>query len=208
MWILWTLIRLAVPLLMLNRPLFGALLAVAIDGLDYVFLPLHLAPDYENYQTWDKILDLYFLTFAAIVTNRWKDQLAKTISLFTYWYRCIGVCLFTFTHVRFTLIVFPNIFESLFFFYLIYQKISRREKLFTTAHSALVVTTALLTPKLIQEYFLHGIGQLPNELLMTPQLPTLFFQWFATLMIPFGVLVWTLTHSSRATKRAKQSPVQ
>jgi hypothetical protein len=143
-------IRLLLPLLILRFPLIGVLLCAAVDVADYTYIG-----GLEHYQTLDKLLDTYYLSFAAFTVFKWKDIVARRIALGAFAWRIVGVALVLFTDQRWLLMLFPNFFEPLFVFYLLFVYLSKTDKLMTSKWVVAIVVTALLVPKLVQEYILH-----------------------------------------------------
>lgn len=176
-------VRLLIPLLILRFPLTGTLLSALADITDYSFLGTAV-----NYQFIDKLLDTYYLSLAAITVLRWKDGVAKRIALGAYAWRVIGVALVLFTDQRWLLFVFPNIFEPLFVFYLLYVYLSKNNKLFTSGWVVAFVTITLFVPKLVQEYVLHIYQPNPQA---APQWAITTYDYlaqFAWVAIPLYVL--------------------
>src|SRR5690554_3989273 len=104
-------VRLLLPLLILRFPLVGVLLCALVDVYDY-----HFIGGNGWYQHVDKLLDVYYLSFAAFTVLRWHDVIAKRIALWSYVYRIIGVALVILTDQRWLLVLFPNFFEPFFIF--------------------------------------------------------------------------------------------
>ncbi len=145
--------RLFLPLFILRFPLFGGILALFLDGIDWPISTYRHTLVYENYQMIDKILDLYYLSLEAITVLSWKDVFAKKIALFSYWVRYCGVLLFSFSQLRFILFLFPNIFELFFLFFTANKCATRKE--FLPRSLLYLFVVCLLIPKLFQEYLIH-----------------------------------------------------
>jgi hypothetical protein len=173
-------LRLLVPLLILRFPLTGILLSALVDVTDYSFLGSAV-----NYQQLDKLLDTYYLSLAAITVLRWKDGLAKRIALGAYAWRVLGVLLVLLTDQRWLLMVFPNFFEPLFVFYLLYVYLSKNTKLFTSGWIIAAITVTLLIPKLVQEYVLHIYQPSPES---APAWTTFLIDNLAWTAIPLYIL--------------------
>lgn len=210
-WIIWIVVRLLVPLTILRWPFWGTLLSSAVDMLDYRFI--NPANTFQTqYQITDKFLDTYYLGFAAYTSLSWKDHLAKKISIFSYLFRLFGVLLFSITQLRQFLFLFPNFFESFFFFYHIYRYLAKREKLFFTKKLLIILIPALIIPKLMQEYFLHILETHPIEIIkshFTTHIPDpvlIVLQTFLYLLLPVGALLWTLTRNSSPNKSRTRAP--
>src|SRR5262245_24667331 len=94
------------------------LAALVIDGVDQTIFQTFTSLDLSGYQSYDKALDVYYLSIAYIATLRnWTNLSAFGVSYFLYYYRLIGVVLFELTQLRWVLFVFPNTFEYFFDFY-------------------------------------------------------------------------------------------
>jgi hypothetical protein len=110
--------RVAVPLAIPRFPLPAMLAALVIDGIDQTIFQTFTTLDLSGYQSYDKALDVYYLSIAYVATLRnWTNFTAFRISWFLYYYRLIGVVLFELSQVRAVLLIFPNTFEYFFDFY-------------------------------------------------------------------------------------------
>lgn len=149
-----TLLRLLVPLSILRWSLGGTVASLLLDGFD-VYLPgFPSLVEFGQYQKWDKILDLYYLAFAARISFSWKNSWAKAIAFFLYLLRVLGTILFLRTASRSWLFFFPNFFEYFFLFYLGFFFFFKKD-LLERKKIALLSLAILFTLKLIQEYILH-----------------------------------------------------
>ena len=148
-------LRIALPLLILKKPLAGGILAMLLDGLDVVIVEFFGAGGMgSHYHNIDKILDLWYLSLEFWVSLAWLDRIPRLISIGLFSYRVIGVALFELTGWRPILFIFPNLFENWFLFYLIRTKWFPAIKLDTWPQS-LKWLLVLYIPKLAQEYLLH-----------------------------------------------------
>lgn len=143
-------LRLIAPFSILRFPLIGTLACAIIDGYDHGYIG-----EFEYYQIADKWLDLYYLAFAYYVSRGWRDQLARKIAKYLFVYRALGVAVLTVTNLEWTMILFPNLFEMFFVFYLLYLYLSSRTQLLANWKDAAPMMAALLIPKMLQEYALH-----------------------------------------------------
>jgi len=110
--------RILVPLAIPRFPLPAMLASLVIDGLDQTIFQTFTHLDLEGYQTYDKALDVYYLSIAYVATLRnWTNHTAVGVSRFLYYYRMIGVVIFEITQIRAVLLIFPNTFEYFFDFY-------------------------------------------------------------------------------------------
>lgn len=153
-------VRLLVPLLIFKWRIMGVLLAAAADALDVVLIDsiAHMigeTPGFGgSYQFFDKWLDMYYLTFAVIVSLSWKSALARNTSIFLFAFRLIGLILFEITGIRKLFFFFPNLFENFYIFYAIADRFFPRLVPKTMLQLALVLFLLYL-PKLLQEWALH-----------------------------------------------------
>ncbi|HVQ87302.1 MAG TPA: hypothetical protein VMT88_03875 [Actinomycetes bacterium] len=151
--------RLLLPLLIPKFPLPAILGCLVLDGVDQSIFQAFTSYDLSGYQSYDKALDIYYLTIAYLATMRnWSNQSAFRVSRFLFFYRLVGVVAFEFTQVRALLLIFPNTFEYFFIFYEAVR--SRWEPRRMTTRFVVVATAAIwIFVKLPQEYWIH-IAQL------------------------------------------------
>jgi hypothetical protein len=110
--------RILVPLGIPRFPLPAMLATLIVDGLDQTVFETFTSLDLEGYQTYDKALDVYYLSIAYTATLRnWAHHTAIAVGRFLYYFRLVGVVLFEVTQVRALLLVFPNTFEYVFDLY-------------------------------------------------------------------------------------------
>jgi hypothetical protein len=110
--------RILVPLAIPKFPLPAMLAALVIDGMDQTIFQTFTSLDLEGYQSYDKALDVYYLSIAYVATLRnWTHHTAVGVSRFLYYYRLVGVVIFEVTQIRAVLLIFPNTFEYFFDFY-------------------------------------------------------------------------------------------
>lgn len=195
--------RFAVPLAIPRYPLPAIVAALVLDAVDQTIFQQVPGLDIEGYQSYDKALDIYYLTIAYTSTLRnWSDPFAFGIARFLFYYRLVGVLLFESTDARWLLLVFPNTFEYFFIAYELIRtqwapvRLARRQLL------ALAVGIWVLV-KLPQEYWLHVA-----ELDVTDELKTRVFgvsqqaSWAAAVsnrwwvLLVAGVAVWGLTRAA------------
>jgi hypothetical protein len=150
------LLRLVVPLFIPRYPLPGIIAALILDGIDQTIFQKFTSLDTDGpYQSYDKALDIYYLTIAYLSTMRnWNNLTAFEVSRFLLYYRLVGVVLYEFTHWRPILLIFPNTFEYFFIFYEVV-----RLRWDTRRMSPKVVYGAAaaiwIVIKLPQEYWIH-----------------------------------------------------
>jgi hypothetical protein len=151
-------LRLLVPFSIFKWPFWGSIASAIVDALDIVIVTFLGGSGLTNYHGLDKIFDMYYLTFALIVSLKW-NALAKWTSVSLYVYRLIGVVLFEVYGGRIFLFIFPNMFEMFFWFEAGRQRYFEKWKL--TGKRLAVVLVILLIPKMIQEYILHYLKLRP-----------------------------------------------
>jgi FtsH-binding integral membrane protein len=149
--------RLLVPLLIPKCPLVivAAFLLDAIDnGLLSGLTEVDLSAE-GPYQSWDKALDIYYLSIAYLSTMRnWTSRPAFRIGQFLFYYRLVGNALFELLQSRAMLLVFPNTFE---FFFIAYEAVRLRyDTTRVPARLWLGLAAGLwVLVKLPQEYWIH-----------------------------------------------------
>ena len=111
--------RLVLPLFIFRFPLPGILACLVVDAVDQtVFQQLGL--ELAGYQSYDKALDVFYLTMAYLAMLRnWRSGAAFTVARFLFYYRLVGSAVFELSGAehRFLLLVFPNTFEYFFICY-------------------------------------------------------------------------------------------
>ena len=107
------------------------------------------------YQSYDKALDVYYLTVAYLSTIRnWTSDAAFRIGQFLFFYRLVGTTLFELFDERILLLIFPNTFE---YFFIVYELVRlRRDPSRISARVWLLMAGGLwVLVKLPQEYWIH-----------------------------------------------------
>ena len=108
-------VRLLVPLAIPRYPLPAILAALVLDAVDYTVIRDWTSLSMEEYQGFDKALDIYYLTIAYISTLRnWTNLFAFKLSRFLFYWRLVGLVLFELTQLRPLLLIFTNAFEYFF----------------------------------------------------------------------------------------------
>ena len=91
------------------------LAALVVDGLDQTIFQTFTSLPLDDYQSYDKALDVYYLSLAYLSMMRnWVSRDGFDVGRFLYYYRLVGVVLFEQTQIRALLLVFPNTFEYFF----------------------------------------------------------------------------------------------
>ena len=148
--------RLLVPLAIPRFPLPAIVAALVLDAADQtLFQAVGAGDDLDAYQSYDKALDIYYLTVAYTATLRnWFDPAARAVAQFLFYWRIVGVLAFELTGARALLLVFPNTFEYFFIFYEAFllrhnpSKLRRAQLLGAAAAIWILV-------KLPQEWWIH-----------------------------------------------------
>jgi hypothetical protein len=150
------LLRFFVPFLILRWPLLGAILALLVDASDVMIFEkfgFGFIANFLDYHQFDKIFDMWYLTFEFLVIRRWADVLAKKTGTILFGWRFIGSVIFILFGVREILFFAPNIFEYFFLAMLVVWKFN--EKFELTKKSLTIILLIVGIPTLIKEYFMH-----------------------------------------------------
>lgn len=92
-------LRVVLPLLILRKPLLGAILAMLLDALDVVIVELFGAGGMgDHYNSIDKVLDLYYLGLEAWVALSWPQRIPRISAIALFLYRVTGVLIFELTN--------------------------------------------------------------------------------------------------------------
>jgi hypothetical protein len=146
--------RFFVPLLILRYPLPGIVASMLADAVDGALFDNFTGLSLENYQHYDKSLDIYYLAIAYVACLRnWTNTTALRVARVLWYFRLAGVALFAVTDARIVLFLFPAIFEYFFIFYEAYALRWDPDRLNARHLAAATVTSWAL--KLPQEYWLH-----------------------------------------------------
>lgn len=157
MTIFWAVVitRFLLPLTIPKYPLPGVLACLILDGIDQTIFQLFTDLPLEGYQSYDKALDIYYLTITYLSTLRnWSNHFAFRMSRFLFYYRLIGVALFELVHIRALLLIFPNTFE---YFFIFYEAVRVKWNPEVLTKKKVILATALIWifVKLPQEYWIH-----------------------------------------------------
>jgi hypothetical protein len=146
--------RFLLPLAIPFYPLPAIVACLILDGVDQTIFQA-FGYDPPNYQSYDKAMDVFYLSMAYLATLRnWESMPAFRIGWFLYFYRLVGALAFELTHARWLLLVFPNVFE---YFFIAYETIRSRWQPVHLLVGWWLSAAALIwvVVKLPQEYWLH-----------------------------------------------------
>jgi len=147
--------RLGIPLLIPRFPLPSIVAALLLDAADQSIFQSFTNLNLDNYQSYDKALDVYYLAIAYIATLRnWSNIFAYRTGRFLWYYRLVGVTLFELLGWRALLLIFPNTFE---YFFIWYEALRLRWKPTRLTHRHIIGAAAFIWIfiKLPQEYWIH-----------------------------------------------------
>jgi hypothetical protein len=149
--------RFVAPLWMPRYPLPAILACLAVDAVDQTLFQVFIDFDLTDYQSYDKALDIFYLTIAMLSMYRnWEYQPAVRIGIVLFALRLLGVMWFELSNQRALLVVFPNAFEYYFIFYELLrsrwspQRLTRREFMWAAV--------GIWILKLPHEYWIHMAG--------------------------------------------------
>lgn len=145
-------VRIAGSLPVLRWPFFGGWVAVGTDFGD-LFLRSYLdLGGVSDYQSFDKWLDQVYLGLFLVVALRWRGP-ARSVAIGLFAFRLAGFVVFETSGERWTLLLFPNVFE--FWFLFVAGARHWRPEFPYRAGPIAAVLAPLLVLKLFQEYALH-----------------------------------------------------
>ena len=151
--------RLGIPLLIARYPAPAVLACLVIDAIDQTIFQQFTTLDLSSYQTYDKALDIYYLTLAYLsIIRNWAGGPDFTVGRFLWYYRLVGVAIFEYTSARWLLLVFPNTFEYYFIALEVY-KLKRDPNKLSARQVYIVAAFIWIFIKLPQEWWIH-IAQL------------------------------------------------
>jgi hypothetical protein len=134
----------------LRWPFAGSLFAIITDFSD-LFL-MNAIGGIDDYQRLDKLCDLAYMLVFLKVALGWAG-LERGVAAGLFAYRMIGEVVFELSGARWTLLVFPNVFE--FWFIAVAALHHYRPGTALSRRDAAIAFVLLLLGKEAQEYFLH-----------------------------------------------------
>lgn len=146
------LLRLIFPLLIFISAPAVTIISVILDAFDGEIFKRsgYARPEYSLY---DKILDYWWYIWILFYIL-YIDIPLKGLFIFLFCYRSIGQILFLIFKKGYLLLFFPNIFEYLFFYYLV-AKIFNRESVLMNGLYLILALTIISIFKFIQETIVH-----------------------------------------------------
>jgi hypothetical protein len=183
-------VRFFLPLAIPRYPLPGVVGSLILDTVDQTIFQLFTSLPLEGYQSYDKALDIYYLTITYLSTMRnWTNDYAFGISRFLFYYRLAGVVLFELTQVRSLLLIFPNTFE---YFFIFYEAVRLKWNPASLTKKQVLTATALIWVliKLPQEYWIHVARLDTTDLIKAyPPFALILAAWAALIvMAAFWIL--------------------
>lgn len=147
--------RLGLPLGLGRFPLPAIIACLVVDAVDQTIFEQYTSLSLDNYQTYDKSLDVYYLALAYLATIRnWGGGPDFEVGRVLWYYRLVGVLLFEYTSSRWMLFVFPNTFE--FYFIVLEAYNVRRDSNRLSARQVVSIAAFLwIVIKLPQEWWIH-----------------------------------------------------
>ncbi|MEX0847428.1 MAG: hypothetical protein WD023_06585 [Ilumatobacteraceae bacterium] len=153
-------LRLVVPLFIPRFPLPAIFAALVLDAVDQTIFQQYTninTSETGHYQSYDKALDIYYLTIAYTATMRnWGGGDLYRIGRFLWYYRLVGVVIFESTDAqyRWLLLIFPNTFE---YFFIAIESYKLRRNPLKLVHKQVVAIAAFIwiVIKLPQEWWIH-----------------------------------------------------
>ncbi|MDA1297941.1 MAG: hypothetical protein O3B04_08095 [Chloroflexi bacterium] len=147
------LIRVAGSLPVLRWAFAGALIAILVDFSDLFWQGWLDLGGLGDYQSFDKLLDLVYMATFLVVALRWHGP-ARSVAIWLFAFRIIGVVVFELAESRTVLLFFPNVFEF-WFVGMAAQRHWWPEFRLTRIRVGLLLLVALAL-KMGQEWGLHG----------------------------------------------------
>ncbi len=178
--------RFLLPLLIPRFPLPAIIACLVLDAADQsIFQAFGYDP--PGYQSYDKAMDIFYLSVAYLSAMRnWDNLHAFAIARFLFYYRLVGAFTFEVTHERWVLLVFPNTFE---YFFIAYELWRTRWSTRPVTQRAWLLTAAFIWifVKLPQEYWLHIA-----ELDVTDTLDDYSWAWplLIGLLVLLAAILW------------------
>ncbi|MFZ2024886.1 MAG: hypothetical protein WAV51_01205 [Microgenomates group bacterium] len=133
-------------------PIFSTLVIFILDGFDGEIIKRSGYARHQ-YSTYDKIMDYWWYIWIFIFVL-YTNVPVKNLFIFLFLYRTVGQLLYLLYQKGIIFFLFPNVFESLFYYYLV-AHIVHQEQFFFAQPLLTYVIIALTILKLAQEYIIH-----------------------------------------------------
>jgi len=148
-------LRFLFPLLIPRFPLPAILICLIIDAADQSIFQQFTNLNLDGYQTYDKALDILYLSVAYVsVLRNWVSGPLVITAVALWYYRLLGVVLFEYTEERWFLVIFANTFEYFFIAIEIYRQ-TRHPARLAWRHITALVATIWIVFKIPQELWIH-----------------------------------------------------
>lgn len=112
-----TIARLLIALYIFVNPLWGVILSMIADWVDSQILIHGIGITRAQYQLWDKNVDWFAYVVELSVAASYGVYLPFFLLLF---WRFIGQFMFVRTHKRWVFVLFPNFFEVVFLWFILF----------------------------------------------------------------------------------------
>ena len=133
-------------------PIISTLVIFILDGFDGEIIKRSGYARHE-YSTYDKIMDYWWYIWIFIFVL-YSNVPVKNLFIFLFLYRTVGQLLYLLYRKGIIFFLFPNVFESLFYYYLIATTLHQEQYLFAQPLLTYVII-AFTIGKLAQEYIIH-----------------------------------------------------
>ena len=137
----------------------GALIAILVDFSDLFMMNLLNLGGVRDYQSFDKLADIFYMSSFMFVALRWSDT-PRNVAVALFAFRIVGIGVFELIAWRGVLLFFPNVFD--FWFVLVSGLMRFKPSYQITRQRAVFWVVLVLILKVIQEYVLHWSKWLDN----------------------------------------------
>ena len=134
-------------------PRLAAVISIVLDVIDGEFFK-RADYTYPQYTFYDKLLDYYWYIWILAYLFV-ADIPHKFLFLFLFLYRTCGQMLYFKTHKRIFFLIFPNVFETLFFYYLLVVPVGAQTSLYFEYPFLLEALLFIIGFALIREGIIH-----------------------------------------------------
>lgn len=146
------LLRILVAPLIFTWPLLSIILSFLLDIVDIEFASRGVMT-LKNYEKWDKALDLWW--YLNIFVFGWFNfPQYKYFLLVLFTFRMVGDIIFFLKNDRRIFIIFPNLFENVFYLIFFSLKFDQLNYLLDKKH-IFVSLSIVIVIKILQEWWIH-----------------------------------------------------